>query len=181
MKIDCVFLDFGPLGTEFCKPLRRRLEVVDMTVETTIRGKKCVFLVPSTYCVGTLIYNVRHPQPLDVRTGRFQSASMKVLHYASDEMFLRAMVNAVSAPTSLMVLKRFFGFWKRTVMTYIMCKDGRVLELSQGESSGKTISFFGPKIADFLEKLGVPLDLDGRECLVITKSDLEKIKKGELR
>ena len=69
MKIDCVFLDFGPLGTEFCKPLRRRLEVVDMTVETTIRGKK----------------------------------------------------------------------------------------------------------------LCVPLDLDGRECLVITKSDLEKIKKGELR
>ena len=115
-------------------------------------------------------YFIQRPEPLT-------HADARLLQYAMDVSFLKSMTAMISTPSLFASIRRFFGFGKQSTQVMMVRQDGQIVNMTPGE----VLSFFGPKVADFIRLVGMPLDVEGEECVVLTKCDVEKIEKGQLK
>ena len=116
-------------------------------------------------------YFISRPQPLDVKDTNMLRAVM-------DTQFLGAMTAALY-PSSF--LSRLFGWFRGlrgAVLCHIIRTDGRCFD--ELVAPGHTPKMFGQAVADFVEKVGVEVDIDEKtKGVVLLKSDVDKIRKGK--
>jgi len=115
-------------------------------------------------------YLINRPEPLT-------HVDARLLQYTMDSSFLRIMSESVYTTNWFTSLCRLFTFWRVPTNVLMMREDGQVVNMTEG----KAHSYFGSKVVAFIQSVGIPLDVEGQECLVLTKSDLEKIEKGHLK
>ena len=117
-------------------------------------------------------YLIGRPQPLS-------PADTGMLRNVLDTRFLDAMT-AMVYPSNF--LSRLFGWFRGlrgAVLCYIIRTDGHCF--SELVTPGHTPKVFGQAVADFVEKVGVEVDIDEKtKGVVLLKSDVDKIRKGTL-
>jgi len=102
----------------------------------------------------------------------------QMLRHTMDMKFLEAMVTTVQQPKPFIMVRRFFGgLFKRTSYVNIVRDDGTTLFLTDD----KAHSFFGPKVVDFIRRYGIPLEVEGKQCMVLTPQDMERLERGDLK
>ncbi len=116
-------------------------------------------------------YFVDRPQPLS-------AADATMLRNTMDMKFLGAM-------TSAMYINR--GFLRNlvyklrglggAVLTYVVHADGSVFETFARQEHGLKMS---EVIANYIEKVGVEIDVGEAKALVIHRSVVDKIRRGEI-
>lgn len=116
-------------------------------------------------------YLLSRPQPLD-------AYDTQLLRHTMDMKFLQAMTESVQEPRPFVMVRRFFGgLFKKSSYVNIIREDGTTLFLTED----KAHSFFGPKVIDFIQRHGIPIEVEGKQCMVLTPHDLERLEKGDLR
>ncbi len=126
---------------------------------------------------GTLCeYLIQRPQPLS-------PVDAKMLRGVMDERFLSAMSHSLSASYTNWGFLRNLLYRLRglggAVLTYVVHADGRAC--ATFVKPGYVLKTFGESVADYIEKVSIEVDISKKvKSFVLLKSDIDKIRKGEI-
>ncbi len=121
-------------------------------------------------------YLIQRPQPLS-------PVDAKMLRGVMDERFLSAMSHSLNASYTNWGFLRNLLYRLRglggAVLTYVVHADGRAFETFV--KPGYVLKTFGESVADYIERVCVEVDISKKvKSFVLLKSDIDKIRKGEI-
>ena len=72
---------------------------------------------------------------------------------------------------------------RNVVLVRTVQSDGQSFDelVKPGKISRSWASVYRESVADYIEKVGVEVDIGETKCVVLSKHEVEKIRKGELR
>lgn len=149
----------GSLGREVTMTLKVKIKKVDEArnmVYLTVNGEDCA-------------YFLSRPQPL-------QPSDALMLRGALDDSFMRSMLS-VANPGFFSFIRNFFTrSLSNRMYVNVVDPSGRNVLMTEHNAD----SWFGVRAVRFIRKHGLPMEVEGQNCYVLTPRDLERLRKGDI-